>query len=119
MLTLVMIMALGANAPSAVRASADSPRTLQCTAANTSDGKDRKCHVMIPRGSRVRACDTAEKAAGHCALDEKIVAWTVGANGAHCELGKKKTDWKSRVTAKVSKDTKPGAGSCTLFVSLQ
>lgn len=119
MLTLFMILALGAKAPSAVPSAISSPRTLQCTAMNTSDGKDRKCHVMIPRGARLRACDAAEKGTGHCALDTRIVAWTASANGAHCQLSKKKTDWKTRVAVKVSRDTKPGAGSCTLFVSVR
>lgn len=118
MLTLLMFVALGAHAPGVLHPVA-SPRTLQCTAANRSDGKDRKCHVTIPRGAHVRSCDTAEKTAGHCTLDERNVAWAMGANGAHCELSKKKSNWKNKVAIKVSSDTKPGTGSCTLFVSVQ
>lgn len=119
MLTLLMILALGASAPRAVSPSVAAPRTLQCTATNTSDGKDRKCHVRIRGRTRVRSCEASEKAASHCALDRRMVAWVVGANGAHCELSKKKTDWKKSVAVKVAKETKPGAGSCTLFVTVQ
>ena len=119
MLTLFMMLALSASAPRAVHQPVTAPRTLQCTAKNTSDGKDRKCHVKVPSGSTLRTCDAAEKAAGHCALNTRMVAWTVGENGASCELSKKKTDWKKSVSVKVSKKTKPGAGSCTLFVSVR
>ena len=119
MLTTFLILALGAIAPSAVRPASDAPRTIQCTATNTADGKDRKCHVKVPKRTAVRSCDASEKAAGHCALDARIVAWTAGENGARCELSKKKTDWKKKVAMKVAKETRPGAGSCTLFVSVQ
>lgn len=119
MLTFLMIMSLGAHAPAATHHSALEPRTLQCTAKNTSDTKDRKCKIKIPKGTTIRGCDAVEKAAGHCALDKRMVAWTAGENGARCELSKKKTDWKMRVAMKVAKQTKPGAGSCTLFVSLR
>ena len=119
MLMTLMILALGAAAPSAARPSHDAPRTIQCTASNTADGKDRKCHVKLPKRAAVVVCDAREKAAGHCALDARMVAWTAGENGARCQLSKKKTDWKKTVAMKVAKDTKPGAGSCTLFVSVQ
>lgn len=118
MLAMLMILAVGASTPSVAAPSTDSPRVVQCTARNTSEGKDRKCHVKIPRGTTVRACDAKDKDAGRCALDERKVAWTAGENGARCVLSKK-TDWTKRVAMKVSKKTKPGAGSCTLFVSLQ
>ncbi len=119
MLTAFLILALGATAPSAVRPSNDAPRTIQCTAKNMTDGKDRKCHVKLPRRTAVQGCDAREQAASHCALDARLVAWTAGENGARCELSKKKTDWKKSVAMKVAKETKPGAGSCTLFVSVQ
>lgn len=119
MLTPFLFLALSALSPSAVRAPADAPRTIQCTAKNTAEGKDRKCHLKLPKGTAVRSCDAAEKAAGHCTLDARVVAWTSGENGARCELSKKKTDWKKKVTMKVAKETRPGAGSCTLFVSVQ
>lgn len=119
MLTLLMILALGTHAPSAVHPSVDAPRTLQYTARNTSEGKDRKCRVKIPKGTTLRACDAAEKVAGHCALKQHVVAWTASENGARCELAKKKTDWKKAVGIRVAQETKPGAGSCTLFVSVR
>lgn len=119
MLTLLLILSLGASAPSAAHPSMGDPRTLQCTAKNTVNGKDRKCHVKLPRGTKIRVCTAADQGLGHCALDARLVAWTASGNGAHCVLSKKKTDWKKRVTVKVAKDTRPGAGSCTLFVSVQ
>lgn len=119
MLTTFLILALGATAPSAARPTTAEPRTIQCTAKNTAEGKDRKCHLKLPKGTAVRSCDAREKAAGHCTLDARVVAWTAGENGARCELSKKKTDWKKKVAMKVAKETRPGAGSCTLFVSVQ
>ena len=119
MLTFLMIMALGTHTPAATNHSADEPRILKCTAKNTSDGKDRKCHIQLPKRTTLRACDAVETTAGHCALDKGVVAWTASEKGARCELSKKKTDWKKRVGIKVAKDTKPGAGSCTLFVSVE
>lgn len=118
MLTLLILLSLGAAAPGSVRRPVMEPRIVQCTAKNTADGKDRKCHVKVPRGAGIRRCDAAEKAAGHCTLDPQLVAWTAGESGARCVLSKK-TDWKKRVAMKVAKGTKPGTGRCTLFVSLR
>lgn len=120
MLILITLLALGAEFPSAdPLAPVDGPRVVQCTAHNTEAGKDRKCHVRIPRGSSVRPCGATDKLAGRCALDARVVAWTAAENGARCKVSKKKTDWKTRVTVKVAKTTKPGAGRCTLFVGVQ
>lgn len=119
MLTFLMMIAVGASAPAATHLSAAEPRTLQCTAMNTREGKDRKCNIKMPKGTTLRGCDAVEMAAGHCALNTRVVAWTSAENGARCKLSRKKTDWKKRVAIKVDKGTKPGAGRCTLFVSVQ
>ena len=119
MLTLLTIIALAGGVPNAPHRPAAEPRTLTCVARNTSDGKDRKCHVKIPRGATVRSCEANDRAARHCGLDAGVVAWTSGENGARCELSKRKSDWKKRVAIKVAKETKPGTGSCTLFVAVR
>lgn len=120
MLTFLMIAMLAAPSE-APRAALVDPRVVQCTAHNTSEGKDRKCKVRIPKRAALAACTTADKAAGHCALDAnaRVVAWTVGERGAQCQLVSKKTDWKRQVAIKVAKATPHGGGSCTLFVGLQ
>ena len=116
MLSIAIILALAAGLPNDGRPAGVEPRVIQCTATNTAAGTNRQCHVKIPRGASVRACDATEKVANHCTLDARMGAWTANEKGAECKLSKKKTDWAKRVTVKVAKRTKPGAGSCTLFV---
>ena len=120
MLTFMMLLTL-AVPPDVPQPGTADPRTVQCTAHNRSDGKDRKCKVRIPRQAALLACSASDKAAGHCALDpqSRVVAWTVGEKGAQCRVVRKKTDWKKQVTIKVAKATPHGRGSCTLFVGLQ
>lgn len=121
--TYLMLAALVLAGQPAVTVPAESltPRVLQCTARNTPEGKDRRCRVKIPAGAAVRRCDSGERAAGHCTLHRKgeLVAWTAGTNGAICRLSKKKTNWTSRITVKVDKATRAGAGSCHLYVAIQ
>ncbi|HEX2781612.1 MAG TPA: hypothetical protein VHM30_19060 [Gemmatimonadaceae bacterium] len=120
MLTFIVLLTL-AGSPVGPQPGTADPRTVQCTAHNRSDGKDRKCRVRIPRQATLLACTASDKAAGHCVLDpqSRVVAWTVGEKGAQCRLVSKKTDWKKKVTIKVAKATPRGGGSCTLFVGLQ
>lgn len=120
-LLLAALLAAGGEPAVATHPDTSTPRIVQCTARNTADGKDRRCRVKIPAGATIRRCDSADRGAGRCTLHEKgeLVAWTVGRNGAVCRLSKKKTNWKSRVAVKVDKATRPGAGSCDLYVALR
>ena len=116
---LLFLLALGATPRSPV-AIAD-PRELSCVARNTSDGKDRRCHVTIPQGMTVRPCSGPDVSAGHCTAHPKqrLMAWTIATGGAECGVSEKRTDWTHRVSLKVGKNTKPGAGTCELRVVVQ
>ena len=121
MLPLILFLTFIAPAPSASSRSdgARDSRVLSCSADNTAAGKNRKCHVKIPARAQIRACDAADKAARHCTLDARFVAWTEPTKGAECQVNPKKTDWRTKVGVKVSKGTKPGAGRCELRVELR
>lgn len=119
-LLLMLLTVAGAPAPSAV-SPANEPRELTCVAKNTADGKDRRCHVNIPAGLKLRPCGAAEKAAMRCTLDKKAryVAWTVATGNARCRISAKKTKWSKRVAIRLHKQTPPGAGTCELRVVVQ
>lgn len=121
MLPLILFLTLAMPAPSAVSTSdgALDARVLRCTADNTAAGKNRKCHVKIPARAQIRACSAADKAARHCTLDARFVAWTEPTSSAECKVNPKKTDWRTKVGVKVGKGTKPGAGRCELRVELR
>ena len=119
MLIIAALLLLGVPTPAEHQpAPRPAPRVLQCTAKNTSAGKDRKCSVKLAKGALLQPCDAAARTAGHCALQPRFVAWVTSTHGARCELTRK-TDWKKRVGIRVSDATRNGAGSCTLFVSLR
>ena len=121
MLPLILILTFIAPAPPASSRSdgAWDSRVLRCSADNTAAGKNRKCHIKIPARAQIRACGAADKAARHCTLDPRFVAWTEPAKGVECKVNPKKTDWRTRVGVKVGKGTKPGAGRCELRVELR
>ena len=121
MLPLILFLTFVVPAPPASSRSdgARDSRVLSCSADNTAAGKNRKCHVKIPARAQIRACGAADKAARHCTLDARFVAWTEPTKGAECQVNPKKTDWRTKVGVKVSKGTKPGAGRCELRVELQ
>lgn len=116
-----LLTVAGAPAPAPAGLAAPEPRELTCIAKNTPDGKDRRCHVNVPAGTKVKPCGAADKAAMRCTLDRKAryVAWTVATGGADCRISKKATKWSKRVGIKVGKKTKAGAGSCELRVVVQ
>jgi hypothetical protein len=120
MISVLLLLALGGPAaPNA--AAAPVPRELSCVAHNTSDGRDRKCHVRVPEGATLRPCTGSDKAAGHCTAHPRgrIVAWIVATQGADCVIARKKTDWTHRVGVRVGRKTRPGAGTCELRVAVQ
>lgn len=120
MLSLLMMLSLAPLAPtSPATPAASSPAILHCTAANTAAGKNRKCHVKLPAGAQLAPCAAADRAAGHCSLDARYVAWVVPAGGAQCKVNRKKTDWRTTVGVKVGKKTRPGVGRCDLHVALR
>ena len=109
------------GAPATLPTTPFAPRVLSCVAHNTPDGKDRRCHVTVPRGSALRACTSADNAAGHCAAHprRRVVAWVVSTGGAECRIAKQKSEWARTVAVKVGKRTKPGAGTCELRVEVE
>ncbi len=121
MLPLLLFLTFLAPAPSASSRAdgAPAPRVMRCSADNTAAGKNRKCHIKFPARAQIRACGAADKAARHCTLDARYVAWTEPTRGAECQVNPKKTDWRTRVGVKVGKGTKPGAGRCELRVELR
>lgn len=121
MLPLILLLLSTTAAPTASSPSGAAPesRLLRCTADNTAAGKNRKCHVKIPARAQIRACGAADKAARHCTLDARFVAWVEPTSGAECRVNRKKTDWRTKVGVKVGKKTKPGAGRCELRVALR
>ena len=121
MLPLILLLSFVTPAPSAAShaAGAWDARVMRCSADNTAAGKNRKCHVKIPARAQIRACAAADKAARHCTLDARYVAWTEPTKGAECKVNPKKTDWRTKVGVKVGKGTKPGAGRCELRVALR
>lgn len=121
MLPLILFLSLASPAPSAASSSdgAGAGRVLRCTADNTAAGKNRKCHVKIPARAQIRACSAADKAARHCTLDARFVAWAESSSRAECRVNPKKTDWRTKVGVKVGKGTKPGGGRCELRVALR
>ena len=118
MISLLLLLTLGTAAPTATPAE---PRTLSCVAHNTPAGKDRRCHVTIPRGATVRPCAAGDLTAGHCTAHprSRLVAWIVATDGAECRIADKKTDWTHVVAVKVGGKTKPGVGRCELHVEVQ
>lgn len=121
MLPLILFLSFATPAPSAASSSdgAWDARVLRCTADNTAAGKNRKCHVKIPARAQIRACGPADRAARHCTLDARFVAWAEPTSKAECKVNPKKTDWRTKVGVKVGKGTKPGAGRCELRVELR
>lgn len=125
MITNLLLLLTVAGAPAPARAhaqlNANVPRELSCIARNAADGKDRRCHVDIPAGAKVKPCVATEKAAMRCTLDKRAryVAWTVSTGGARCRISNKGTKWSTRVAIRVHKKTKPGAGTCELRVAVQ
>jgi hypothetical protein len=120
--TLLLLLAVtGAPAPAPALLQANVARELSCIARNTADGKERRCQVDIPAGTKVKPCAAADKVAMRCTLDKKAryVAWTVSTDGAACRIAKKSTKWGKRIVVKVGKKTKPGAGTCELRVVVQ
>ena len=121
MLSLILFLSFATSTPSAVPPSSGAwdPRVMRCSADNTAAGKNRKCHIKIPARAQIRACSAADKAARHCTLDARYVAWAEPTSGAQCVVNAKKTDWRTKVGVKVGKGTKPGAGRCELRVALR
>lgn len=121
MLPLIFLLLSTTAAPSATPSfdAVSDSRLLRCTADNNAAGKNRKCHVKIPARAQIRACGAADKAARHCTLDARFVAWVEPTSGAECKVNSKKTDWRTKVGVKVGKKTKPGAGRCELRVALR
>ena len=121
MLSLILFLSFATPAPSPASHAdgARDARVLSCSADNTAAGKNRKCHIKIPSRAQIRACGAADKAARHCTLDARYVAWTEPTSGAQCVVNSKKTDWRTKVGVKVGKGTKPGAGRCELRVALR
>lgn len=121
MLPLILFMSFVMPAQSAafLPHGAWDTRVLGCSADNTAAGKNRKCHVKIPARAQIRACTAADKAARHCTLDPRFVAWVEPTSKAECKINAKKTDWRTKVGVKVGKSTKPGAGRCELRVALR
>lgn len=120
MFEALLILAM-ATVPTPALPIAIEPRLLGCEARNLPDGKDRRCHVNVPSNTRIRACTLSERSAGRCGAHPKneLVAWIVATGTAQCRIVKKKTDWARRVSIKVTKETRPGAGTCALRVSIQ
>lgn len=117
-LVLSLVFALSANG--SVAPVSAPPDTLHCRV--TADaGAPRRCSVAIPSGRAIRACSSADAAAGRC--DKKgnaqYVAWVVSRGGAKCEISKKRTDWTRRVTVKRSKKTAAAGAMCDLHVVLR
>lgn len=104
-----------AQQPAAVR-----PDTVQCRVTADS-GAPRRCSVTIPSGRAIRACSSADAAAGRCDKKGKgqYVAWVVSRGGAKCEISPKRTDWTRRVTMKRSKKTAGPDALCELHVVLR
>jgi hypothetical protein len=120
MISFLLALSLGASAAQPATAN-PTPRVLSCVAQNRPDGKDRRCHVTVPRGSALRACKPGDNAAGHCAAHprRRVVAWVVSTGGAECRIAEKKSDWVHTVAVKVGKRTKPGGGTCELRVEVE
>ena len=112
-------LALSASTPSDLTPSGPAdPLHCEITAVA---GAKRRCEVRIPSGAAIRACVEADLQAGRCDKrgKGKYVAWVVSRNGAKCKISKKRTDWKTRVTARMSDKTPAGAGACNLYVALR
>lgn len=121
MYSLFLATVLAVSVPAAPDLSRPAPPDqLHCRVTATEGGK-RRCAVQIPRGATVRACSAADSSAMRCDKrgEGKYVAWVVARNGAKCKISKKRTDWKTRVTASLSKKTPAGAGTCDLYVALR
>lgn len=118
-LLLAAALALSASAPSDIAASGPrEPLHCQITAVA---GPKRRCEIRIPSGAAIRACLETDSKAGRCDKrgKGKYVAWVVSSNGAKCRISKKRTDWRTRVTARMSDKTPAGAGTCDLYVALR
>lgn len=116
---LAAAIVLSASAPSdVILPGGGNPLHCQVTAA---EGAKRRCTVRIPSGAAVRPCTAADVNAGRCDKrgKGKYVAWVVSRNGAKCKISKKRTDWNTRVTARMSKKTPAGNGTCDLYVALR
>lgn len=117
-LVLSLLFALSANGSAPPAAVA--PDTVRCR-VTADTGTPRRCSVTIPSGRAIRACSSADAAAGRC--DRKgngqYVAWVVSQGGAKCEISRKRTDWTRRVTVKRSKKTVGPRALCELHVVLR
>lgn len=119
MMLLAAVVALSAGTPSDVTLSGPGD-PLHCRISAVA-GDKRRCTVRIPSGAAVRACSAADSTAGRCDKrgKGKYVAWVVSRDGAKCRISKKRTDWTTRVTARMSDKTPAGAGACDLYVALR
>ncbi len=97
------------------------PDTLSCTVTAAPKAK-RRCSVMIPGRRTLRPCSAADKRANRCTSHAggAHAVWVSGAGGASCKISAKRSDWRTKVTASMSKKSmKTRGATCALHVAIR
>jgi hypothetical protein len=95
--------------------------TLTCTLIG-GPGAARRCSVAIPAKREVIACSNADRSAHRCASGWGMAhtAWVTRSRGAQCKISAKHSDWRTKVTLRMSKKSaKTRGATCALHVAVR
>ena len=113
--TVLLLLASADGSPASPPGTA--PTTLECRVEV--GGKESRCRIDVPEGTRVASCAAGEKKHCHHQGDQNRRAWVSESGGLKCKISRKHTDWTRTITLRRRDGGLASRGSCTLHVVVE